>query len=182
MKATSPTATRSFSRQDLIPLDANLLWKIEHGAVRTVTWSSNGEMISLGIWGPGDVVGRPLSRLDPYRIECLTPVKATMLPDPVWHQMLNPILWHAQQKEELVKIVHFPSTEERLLQFLEWLGQKFGHDGQQGRIIDLRLTHQEIAETLNTSRVTVTRLLNQFEQQGMIQRHRHCWILIGRLQ
>jgi CRP-like cAMP-binding protein len=134
-------------------------------------------MITLGLWGPGDVVGRPLSCLDPYQIECLTAVEAEMLPNSVWNQMLNAILLHAQQEEEFLKIVHCQSIEQRLLQFLAWLGQKFGHDSQEGQIIQLRLTHQEIAETLNTSRVTVTRLLNQLEQQGIIQRSSRQWIL-----
>jgi len=178
MNATSQTSTYPFSRQDLIPLHANLLWKIEQGAVRTLTWSAEGEMITLGIWGPGDVVGQPLSSLDPYQIECITAVEATILPDSVWSQMLNAILLHAQQEEEFLKIVHCQSIEQRLLQFLAWLGQKFGHEGKQGQIIQLRLTHQEIAETLNTSRVTVTRLLNQLEQQGTIQRSGRQWILV----
>lgn len=182
MKNISQTSTRSFSRQDMIPPHTNLLWKINRGAVRTVTWREDGEMLTLGIWGPGDVVGRPLSSLDPYQIECITAVEATMLPDSVWNQMLDAILLHAQQEEELLKLVHCQSIEQRLLQFLAWLGQKFGHDSKQGRIINLRLTHQEIAETLNTSRVTVTRLLNQFKQQGMIQRNHRSWILCQRLK
>jgi CRP-like cAMP-binding protein len=103
-----------------------------------------------------------------------------MLPDSVWNQMLNAILLHAQQEEEFLKLVHSQSIEQRLLQFLAWLGQKFGHDSKQGRIINLRLTHQEIAETLSTTRVTVTRLINQLEQQGMIQRNSRHWILFRR--
>ena len=39
-----------------------------------------------------------------------------------------------------------------------------------GRLIDLRLTHQDLAELLGTTRVTVTRSLIQLEQQGLIQR------------
>ncbi len=33
----------------------------------------------------------------------------------------------------------------------------------------IRLTHQDIADTLGTIRVTITRLLSQFEQQGRIR-------------
>lgn len=41
---------------------------------------------------------------------------------------------------------------------------------EQGKLIDLRLTDQDIAEIISSSRVTVTRLLNTFEKQGIIQR------------
>jgi CRP-like cAMP-binding protein len=53
---------------------------------------------------------------------------------------------------------------------LTWLAKKFGHQVEQGQLIELRLTHQEISEIIGTTRVTVTRLLNDFEKQGIIQR------------
>ena len=48
-----------------------------------------------------------------------------------------------------------------LFKFLEWLDKRFGEDVENGRLLNLRLTHQDIAETLGTTRVTVTRILNQ---------------------
>lgn len=171
--------TQQFKRQDLIPPHTNLLWIIEQGAVRTATWREDGETITLGIWGPGDVIGKPLSRLDSYQIQCLTAVEARMLPDFLWGKMLNAMLLHAQQGDQLRNIIHCQSTEQRLLQFLEWLGQKFGRHSQQGQRVGLRLTHQQIAGTLRISRVTVTRLLNRLEGQGRIQRDRQGWILLG---
>ncbi|NJR53028.1 MAG: Crp/Fnr family transcriptional regulator, partial [Leptolyngbyaceae cyanobacterium CSU_1_3] len=57
----------------------------------------------------------------------------------------------------------------RFWQLLDWLADKFGHESDQGQLIQLRLTHQDIADTLGTTRVTVTLLLSQFEQQGRIR-------------
>lgn len=49
-------------------------------------------------------------------------------------------------------------------------------------MIGLRLTHQEIAEVLGTTRVTVTRLLNQFEKKGIIGwSQQHC-VLLSKLE
>jgi CRP-like cAMP-binding protein len=53
---------------------------------------------------------------------------------------------------------------------LGWLAKKFGRQVEGGQAIDLRLTHQEIAEILGITRVTVTRLLKEFEDQGAIAR------------
>lgn len=53
-----------------------------------------------------------------------------------------------------------------------WVGllKKIGREVETGHLIDLRLTHQDIAEMLGTTRVTITRTLSQFEQQGLIHR------------
>jgi CRP-like cAMP-binding protein len=58
-----------------------------------------------------------------------------------------------------------------LWQFLVLLERKFGRDVEQGRLIDIPVTQQEMAEAINATRVTVTRLLQQFESQGMLLRH-----------
>ncbi len=65
----------------------------------------------------------------------------------------------------------------RLWQFLVWLSEKFGREVEQGKLIDLNITHQEISEVLNTTRVTVTRLLQQFEEEGALIRYKHRIIL-----
>lgn len=172
-----PLTQRIFSRHDLVPLRQDVLWRIERGVIRTVTWSEQGTLITLGYWGAGDVVGHPLSRVIPYQIECLTSVEATILPSELWHQTINAMLSHIQQSEELLSIVHRKPVSLRLWQFLVWLSQKFGRDVDQGRLIDLGITHQEMAEVINTTRVSVTRLLQQFEEQGMLLRHQRRLIL-----
>lgn len=184
MAISAPTPTlpsslnqRVFSRRDSIPPREDVLWRIERGAVRTVTWSEQGTLITLGYWGPGDVVGHPLSRVKPYQIECLTSVEVTILPPGLWEQALDAMLSHIQQTEELLSIVHRKPVSLRLWQFLLWLAQKFGRDVDKGRLIDLGVTHQEMAEVINTTRVSVTRMLQQFEEEGMLLRHERRLIL-----
>ena len=173
----SPLRQRLFSRRDLIPLREDVLWRIERGAVRTLTWSEQGTPITLGYWGIGDVVGNPLSRINPYQIECLTSVEMSILPSDLWEQALDAMLLHIQQAEEILNIIHRKPVSLRLWQFLVWLSQKFGRDVDQGRLIDLGVTHQEIAEVINTTRVSVTRMLQQFEEKGMLLRHERRLIL-----
>lgn len=168
---------RLFSRHDLIPPREDVLWRIERGAVRTVTWSEQGTLITLGYWGMGDLVGQPLSRVVPYQIECLTSVETSVVPPELWHQTIDSMLSHIQQSEELLSIIHRKPVSLRLWQFLVWLAEKFGRDVDQGRLIDLGVTHQEMAEVINTTRVSVTRMLQQFEEQGMLLRHQRRLIL-----
>ena len=173
----SPLTQRIFSRRELIPPRQDVLWQIERGAVRTLTWSEQGTFITLGYWGTGDVVGHSLSRVKPYQIECLTSVEMSILQTEQWYQALDAMLIHIQQAEELLSIVHRKPVSLRLWQFLVWLSQKFGCDIEQGRLIDLGLTHQEMAEVINTTRVSVTRMLQQFEDEGMLLRHQRRLII-----
>lgn len=168
---------RLFTRREVIPPRNDVLWRIERGAVRTLTWSEDGTFITLGYWGPGDIIGYPLSRVKPYQIECLTSVEVSIMPPHLWHQDINGLLSHIQQAEELLSIVHRKPISLRLWQFLVWLSEKFGRDVEQGKLIDLNVTHQEMAEVLNTTRVTVTRLLQQFEEEGTLIRHKRRIIL-----
>ena len=168
---------RLFSRRQLIPLENDVLWRIERGVVRTLTWSEDGTPITLGYWSIGDLIGYPLSRVRPYQIECLTSVEARMVPSFLWHQDVQALLSHIQQAEELLSIVHRQPISLRLWKFLVWLGERFGRELEQGKLIDLNITHQEIAEVLNTTRVTVTRLLQQSEEEGKILRHKRSIIL-----
>jgi CRP-like cAMP-binding protein len=62
------------------------------------------------------------------------------------------------------------TVEETLFKMLAWLAKKFGRGVDKGHILDLGLTHQDLAELLGTTRVTITRIITQLEQQGMINR------------
>jgi Crp-like helix-turn-helix domain len=159
---------RVFNQQSLIPPQLNLLWRIDHGIVRTVTWNEIGTKSTLGYWGAQDVV-----------VECLTSVKVTAVPTSLWHHLLEPVVLHGQQVEQLLSIVHRDRIQLRLLELLTWLAQKFGRPIEQVTLIDLPLTHQQLAETISSTRVTVTRLLEQLEQAGLIRRIRRSIVLLS---
>ncbi|GET36172.1 Crp/Fnr family transcriptional regulator [Microseira wollei] len=161
---------RQFKTRSTLPLLPNSLWKIETGVVKTLTWLEDGSTVILGLWGPGDIVGKALSQVEPYQIECLTGVEATNLPVSEWHPLTSVLLKHIQQAEELMVIRRYKKTDIMLVKLLTWLAKRFGREIEQGRLIDLRLTHQDIAEILGSTRVTITRTLSQLEQQGFIER------------
>lgn len=73
------------------------------------------------------------------------------------------------QLQELLIIRSCKRIEEMLLKLLTWLGGRFGEAGETGVILKTFLTHQDLAETLNTTRVTMTRSMNQLEHQGTIR-------------
>lgn len=167
----------TFCRYNTIPSKPDRFWLLKKGAVKTFTWSEEGTVTILGYWGAGDVIGQLLSGAKPYRPLCLTNVEALCVSHQ-WDQLLEAVYRSVQQTEKLLCILRTERMYQRLLKGLVWLAQKFGSSVKQGRIIELRLTHQELAELVGTTRVTVTRLLRQMEKEGLITRPRsYCIVL-----
>jgi len=161
---------QQFSPRSILPLKSNLLWKIESGVVKATTWLEDDTTVTLGIWGPGDIVGKGLSKVEAYQIECITKVELTIFHAQEWQEIADILLAHIQQAEELLLIRSYKRTDFMVIKLLNWLAKRFGHEVKNGHLIDVLLTHQDIAEMLGASRVTVTRVLIQFEQLGLIER------------
>lgn len=61
----------------------------------------------------------------------------------------------------------------RILKLVLQLGTRCGVPSAQGLLLDIELTHQEIADMIGTSRQTVTTTLGQLEHDGLLAIHRH---------
>ncbi|MBE9161217.1 Crp/Fnr family transcriptional regulator [Microcoleus sp. N9_B2] len=168
-KTFDETSRHIFSRRSHLPNRSNALWQIETGIVRTVTWLEDGTIITLGLWGPGDTIGKPISKCDPFQIECLTKVEAVLLSVERWLNR-DILLNHIQQAEDFMIMRGYKRVDFMLYKLLTWLAKRFGSEVDRGHQIDMILTHQDIAEIIGTSRVTVTRTLGIFQQQGLIER------------
>jgi CRP-like cAMP-binding protein len=74
------------------------------------------------------------------------------------------------QYEELVKCLLPRETEVRLANLLPILAHKFGERNRDGRAItiDLRLTHQDLAAMVASTRESVTKVLNDMRSRGVV--------------
>ena len=154
-------------RHQTVALKEGYLWRLEEGYLRTITMSENGDIKTLGIWGPDDIVGIPLNRSYPFQIESLTAAKVALIQD---SSMFDGqwLVSYLKATESLLNIQHQSLVRDRLVLFLQWLGNRFGQQGPHGQIIKLRLTHQEMSEAINTTRVTVTRVINELGDEGFL--------------
>jgi DNA-binding transcriptional ArsR family regulator len=156
-----------FTPRSVLPLGYNCAWRIETGVMRSVTWLEDGTIVAIGLWSAGDIIDQSMAS-ELVKIECLTKVEATLLTE--WQQEPEALCAHIRQLEALAIIRSHKKVDAMLLQLLHWLANKFGRAVEAGRLINFRLTHQDLAELLGTTRVTITRTLSQFEQQGLIDR------------
>ncbi|CAN5668008.1 cAMP-activated global transcriptional regulator CRP [soil metagenome] len=73
------------------------------------------------------------------------------------------------QYEELVKCLLPRETEVRLANLLPILAQKFGESNGSGITIGLRLTHQDLAAMVASTRESVTKVLNEMRNREIIE-------------
>jgi CRP-like cAMP-binding protein len=163
----STAKTKIFRRKETLQFDRYESWTIESGIVRAVTWDPDGTIYTIGFWGPGDVVSRSFVSVKPVQFECLSLVHA----DPsVTTGSFKNLEANYHQTGELLSIIQKRCTGSRLLLFIEWFNQRFSTTSKEGEFHTYRLTHQELAESICTTRVTVTRLLQNYEREGLIER------------
>ncbi|MEL7523176.1 MAG: Crp/Fnr family transcriptional regulator, partial [Cyanobacteria bacterium J06553_1] len=79
------------------------------------------------------------------------------------------IVRRLQQTEAWLNIAGQRLVADRLRCLLVQLAQEFGHVGPTGVRVKLRLTHHQLATVIGTTRVTVTRLLRDFKNEGWLQ-------------
>jgi len=162
---------RFLTRREFLYEDNNFFWLIQKGVVRTISYADDNTVVCTGIWLVDDIVGKPLSRISPYLIEALTPVQMMAIPKIYWQPSSELILNYWQNTEDLLMARGNRSAWFILLNVLNWLSQRFAHRVSEGYLIDVSLTHQDLADLCGMTRVTVTRLLKQFESEGLISRN-----------
>jgi len=170
------TLTRSQPlRLSLLPNDvlpAAITWRIHDGYLRTSTWDEEGEAITLGIWGPGDLVTSAHSGLAAIELQCLTAVVVEQH-EPTEAETLSLLLHQIRNTEEIFEINRIRSAERRLLMLLRWIGRRFGQVSSRGyrlSLKDMNLTHKALAEVCGLTRVTVTKNLNRYKTLGLLQK------------
>lgn len=154
--------------QDVLP--EGMSWRLHEGYVRSASWDSEGEAITLGLWGPGDLISSEVPAIQPLELHCLTTVV-------VEHLELSPDeeRWHLRRERQMLAELHsiqrIRGGEQRLMALLHWIGQSFGQVNSHGCRLSLRelnLTHRGLADLCGLTRVTVTKLLSRFRQDGQL--------------
>jgi global nitrogen regulator NtcA len=82
--------------------------------------------------------------------------------------MLQGLASRILQTEMMIETLAHRDMASRLVSFLLILCRDFGIPSVTGITIDLKLSHQAIAEAIGSTRVTVTRLLGELRQEEMI--------------
>lgn len=173
--ANANAALQVYHKGEAIPLETKTLWWVHQGVVKLTTFAESSEEILVGLAGPAAVFGADLTSLPTYQAialseVCLEPLSLLEISaSPQLAQALLPrINQRLRQTEALLALVGRRYVKDRLHQLLLLLKQEVGQTSDQGTCLNVRLTHDELASACGTTRVTITRLLSEWRQQGWL--------------
>ena len=171
-----------YAKGEEIPLVSQGVWQVCQGLVQLNTICQNGEEVWLGWAEPSTFFGQWFSLLRSYQAIALCDVQLTWFSlaeinaSPRLSQIILPqLVRRIQQTEALLAISGQRRVEDRLQHLLVLMKQQIGQPVAGGTRIEMRITHQNLANAIGTTRVTVTRLLSKLKSEGLvtIDRDRH---------
>jgi hypothetical protein len=152
-------------------LPDNLSWKILEGYIVTNYWDEEEETIALGIWGQGDWVTTSYSALKPIEIQRISTAVVEQF-EPTAEDINQLLLQQIKNLEEIFQLNRIRAADQRLITLLAWIGRRFGQVSTRGyrfSLKDMRLTHKTLADICGLTRVTVTKALNRYKVDGILQ-------------
>jgi CRP-like cAMP-binding protein len=168
-----------FSRGD--PADS--LYIVKDGRVRILSLSDKGAETILHILKPGAIFGELLLSAEKRALTAVagTDVLVTVLSKGSLIDLLSSIPTVsrnfirllssrlAKVEKEFADFGHTWSYH-RLAMALLQLCEEHGQETPKGTVIPLRLTHEDLANIIGTTRETVTTQLNRFRRMGLVKR------------
>ncbi|MEN9861425.1 MAG: global nitrogen regulator NtcA [Cyanobacteriota bacterium] len=166
----STTETVERGKTIFFPGDpAEKVYLLRRGAVRLSRVYESGEEITVALLRENSLFG-VLSLLTGQRSAPAASVrKAIELDASVGLLMLQGLSSRILQTETMIETLTHRDMSSRLVSFLLVLCRDFGVPTSEGITIDLRLSHQAIAEAIGSTRVTITRLLGDLRNAGLVQ-------------
>ncbi|MBC1261709.1 Crp/Fnr family transcriptional regulator [Synechococcus sp. BSF8S] len=159
-----------------VPLLKNTIWLVVRGMVKLEAVTIHGDPLLLGLAGPNEPFGEPLTNVQAYEAFTLTDSDLLCLSCAEIEQsshlamaVMQAVISRHRQAETLLSLLGLRRVEDRVRGLLELLAQDYGQACEEGLRLNLRLTHQELASALSTTRVTVTRVIGLLRDEGWLQ-------------
>ncbi|MBR8834950.1 MAG: PAS domain S-box protein [Stigonema ocellatum SAG 48.90 = DSM 106950] len=163
------------SKGEIIPNSWQAIWYVCRGFVKLSTLCETGEEVLVGLAGVGMIFGSDMTSLKTYQATALSDVELVSIS--LSEIAATPMLSHAllpkfkqrlRQTESFLVLVGRRRVQDRLYDLLRLLKREIGQTVAEGTRLNVRLTHEELANACCTTRVTITRLINKLQQQGKI--------------
>ena len=186
--------TRTFDRNSLIyvPTDENdSLLLLGAGRVKIYHNTSDGKQALLAIIDPGEVFGE-FGLVQPGRrdesAEAMEKSTVVLIPRAEVQRLMEEhvdvsvgvtklIGVRLQRVERRLKSLLFRSNRERVVHLLLELAEKYGYNTRDGIAIGIKLSHQDLANVIGSTRETVTVVLGDLQSEGSLLIHRRQLIL-----
>jgi len=158
------------------------VYVVKSGLVRLVRSVQKGRELTLALCERGHLFGEsPLfedgqrhhyaeALLDSEILEIpVSKAKGLFVGNSTLAMKFTTAVWNRRMdSDQRIEDVIFRDVPARLARSLIWLSEKYGETNGKGTGIGLRLTHQELASIVGTTRETTTLVLNKFKRDGLI--------------
>jgi CRP-like cAMP-binding protein len=187
---------RTCRRGELIRLgqgDRGSFWLIKEGNVRLSILGAGGKKITVALLGPGEIIGEMAAAglEGPTEIAealtgcvlCAVPVEflqrfVQRRPELSLH-ISKLIGLRRRQIANRIQDILFLTVPQRVARLLLRLADEFpGETTSGGRFINIRLTHQEMADLVGSNREAVTLALRRLEKEGLVAPVKRYWVLL----
>ena len=159
-----------------VPLLPDHIWIVVRGIVKLSCLNEQGDDVLLAIAGPNEPFGEPLTHLDLFEATTLDhcdllglSIQDVNTTPHLSNNLMKAMMHRTRQSEALITLLGLRGVENRVKSFLELMAEDYGQPCDQGLKLNLRLTHQEIASAVSTTRVTITKVLGQLKESGWLQ-------------
>jgi CRP/FNR family cyclic AMP-dependent transcriptional regulator len=176
----------SFARRHVIfeqGEPGRLVYLVKSGHVRIARSTAEGDDLTVAILGPNDLFGEEVAFHDVERSTFAVCTEDSLLCVANGRDLFALITRHAplainiarylgQQRDEALSVVEdlaFLKVPERLTRLLDKLASEHGRDTDDGILIDVALTHADIASLIGSTRETVSLQLKKMEKDGRIR-------------
>ncbi len=168
--------------EEIVFLDSSV-WQLYRGVVQLSRVQPDGMEIVLGWVTANNTFGNFLDvSSDAHRAVALSDVYARCyFPQDIARnpllarQLLAQFSDRLVKSEQLLSIIAIKRVEDRFTQLLLMLKQDLGQCVSNRVRLPVRFTHQQLAEAICTTRVTITRIMGDFQNRNLIaiDRDRH---------
>ena len=159
------------------------VYLVKSGRVRIARTTAEGEDLTVAILGPNDLFGEEVAFHDVVRTTFAVCVEDSLLCVANGRDLFGLITRHAslavniarylgEQRDQALSVAEdlaFLKVPERLVRLLEKLATEHGRETEDGTLIDLTLTHADIASLIGSTRETVSLQLKKLENDGRIR-------------
>ena len=159
-------------RGEIILLDSHEVLSVQEGIVATTMIHHDGKDALLGMSGAGQIiVGHPD---DACHIQLVAYTDSKVMIESWQTAIKHPgfpakIKQRLQQMEGWSAMQARPSLAERVLGILGLLAGQFGYVHDKGIVIDVRITHVQLASAIGSTRTSITRVISELRDAGKIR-------------
>ncbi len=163
--------------------DADPLYIVESGLIKLTLCSTSGRDLTLCLYGAGEIFGEETVFEDSQRVSYAVAVEPSTLLAIPRHRVHELLVRDANVSAFLTRLLASRVAESvRQIEKLAWspvparlaeallrLARRAGVSDPAGTRVDLRITHQELANLIGSTRETTTATLNDFRRRGLIE-------------